>query len=114
MVYDPPQRYGKGDIGVSMPLIGDQYDTDLDYYFVDEARTLTPEEIAACDKPDAAKASEDLFEKLLRPHPDSSKIAEPFRDGLFWMEDNHMTEELVSPPRKVMAEGSHCSWMHGI
>ena len=96
MVYDPPQRYGKGSIGVSMPLIGEQYDTDLNYYFVDEARTLKPEDIVACGKPNAAKISEDLFEKIIRPNPDSSKVTEPFRNNLFWMEDNHMAEELVS------------------
>ena len=55
MVYDPPQRYGKGTIGASMPLIGGQYDTDLNYYFVDEERSLKPEAIAACGKPNTAK-----------------------------------------------------------
>jgi hypothetical protein len=93
-VYDPPQRYGKGSKMVSMPLIGEQYETNMDYYFVD--KTLTPEEIATCRKPNAAKISEDLFEKLLRPHPDSSIVPEPFRNHLLWMEDNHMAEELVS------------------
>ena len=79
-----------------MSFIGEQYDTYLNYYFVDEEKTLKPEDIAACGKPNTAKVSEDLFEKILRPNPDSSKIAEPFRNNLFWMEDNHMAEELIS------------------
>jgi len=94
MVYDPPQRYGKGTQMVSLPLIGEKYETNMDYYFVKE--TLTSEEIAACGKPNAAKISEDLIEKMLRPNPDSSKVAKPFRNHLFWMEDNHMAEELTS------------------
>jgi len=96
MVYDPPQRYGKGSQGVSMPLVGEQYETIMEYYFVDEARTLKPEEIAASGKPNAAKISEDLIDKVLGPSPDSSKVAKPFRNNLFWMEDNHAAEELVS------------------
>jgi len=93
-VYDPPQRYGKGSQLVSMPLIGGRYETNMDYYFVD--KTLTSKEIARCGKPNAAKISEDLFDKLLRPHPDSSKVPEAFRNHLLWMEDNHMAEEFVS------------------
>jgi len=79
-----------------MPLIGERYEKNMDYYFVDEARTLKPEEIAATGKPNAAKISEDLFDKILGPSPNSSKVAKPFRNNLFWMEDNHMAEELVS------------------
>jgi hypothetical protein len=93
-VYDPPQRYGKGSQSVSMPLIGENYETNMEYYFVE--KTLTPEKIAKSGKPNAAKISEDLFDKILRPNPDSSKVPEPFRNHLLWMEDNHMAEELVS------------------
>ena len=81
---------------VSMPLIGERYEKIMDYYFVDEARTLKPEEISKCGKPNAARISEDLFDKLLTPSPDSSKVAKPFRNNLLWLEDNHMAEELVS------------------
>jgi len=93
-VYDPPQRYGRGSRRVSLPLIGKRAQTLMEYYFVKE--TLTPEEIAACAKPNAAKVSEDLIEKMLSPNPDSSKVAKPFRNHLFWMEDNHTAEELVT------------------
>jgi len=93
-VHDPPQRYGKGSRKVSMPLIGEGYETNMDYYFVE--KTLTPEEIAKSAKPNAAKISEDLFDKVLRPNPDSSKVPKPFRNHLLWMEDNHMAEELCS------------------
>jgi hypothetical protein len=93
--YDPPQRYGVGPLMVSMPLQSPRYDP-LDYYFVADDSKLTPEEVASAGKPNSAKISEDLLPQLLGPSPDSSAIPEPFRNALFWLEDNHFAEEFVS------------------
>jgi len=70
-VYDPPQRYGTDNlVNINSP----RYD-DLSYYSLGSDK-LTPEEIAKCGKSSTAMVTGDLFERILGPSPDSSKITE--------------------------------------
>lgn len=98
-VYDPPSRYGL-DISVftgkpGSDLSSPRFDEGDSAYFL--SPQLTDEEIAGMTyKNKSAEMTGDLFEKLLGPAPDSSKVPEPFRNALFWMDGNHFAEELVS------------------
>ena len=96
-MYDPPQRNGAGanDNGLVFNFSSPKFD-GIDKYFVTDETAQPLEEIQKCGKPFAAKISEDLFEKILGASPDSSKVPEPFRNKLFWMQDNPGPEELCS------------------
>lgn len=91
-VYDSPLRYGldHGGIDLSSP----KYDSGIAAFFL--SPQLSPEQIAATMKPNTAEMTGDLFDKILGPAADSSKVPEPFRNALFWMQGNHFAEELVS------------------
>lgn len=50
--------------------------------------------------PDIGKLDEDqIFNDMLGPSPDSSKIPEPFRNSLFWTDYNSISETLISMNR---------------
>lgn len=97
--YDSPLRYGldvnalsgKAGIDFNSPT----FDQGDKAFFL--SPQLTDEDIAALKfKNKSATMTGDLFQKILGPNPDSSKVPEPFRNALFWMEGNHFAEELVS------------------
>ena len=91
-LFDTPLRYGLEDRGLDFS--SPKYDQGPAAFFL--SPKLTDEKIAAIIKNKTDEITCGLFDNILGPHPDSSKVPEPFRNGLFWMDGNPYAEELVS------------------
>lgn len=89
-VFDPPQRYRYLRGCSFIPL----WWWHRSCYFLPCVSTIT--DLSKPKKGRISDARKDLFQKLLKPSPNPDIIPEPFRNKLFWTENNIAPETLIS------------------
>lgn len=89
-VYDPPQRE-------DTPTSSIEGLEEMSWW--QRSQLNFPQNWATSSQSNIGMVSDDsldLYAALLGPNPDSSLVPEPFRNNLFWMQDNDASELLVS------------------